>query len=165
MRTFVIRHGRSRPRLAGSGRRWRWRRSIYFLAGYHKLRRSGIDWAIGDNFRYIMLWGPTYGRARWESLARWIGEHLWAAKPQQRLAARLRAQLPGRRCSSAGCGPSTPPERSSCTSLTWFLLGLDYWAWAATVLVIFVDWPAVFDRLAAVARRHRRRRDSLPTAA
>ena len=25
----------------------------------------------------------------------------------------------------------------------WFVLGLDYWAWAATVALLFIDWPAV----------------------
>ena len=28
---------------------------------------------------------------------------------------------------------------------TWLLLGLDYWTWTATILVLFVDWP-VLDR-------------------
>ena len=37
---------------------------------------------------------------------------------------------------------------------TWLLLGLDYWTWAATVLVVFVDWPALLDR--ASARRRSR---------
>ena len=53
---------------------------VYFFAGYHKLRRSGLDWAIGDNVRYVMLWGPTHrpgpvavdGRAGW-------GSTTWAA--------------------------------------------------------------------------------------
>ena len=32
---------------------------------------------------------------------------------------------------------------------TWLLLGLDYWAWAGTVLVLFVDWPEVVERVQA----------------
>ncbi len=36
---------------------------------------------------------------------------------------------------------------------TWLLLGLDYWTWAGAVLVLFVDWPALFD----VARERRTR--------
>ena len=27
------------------------------------------------------------------------------------------------------------------------LLGLDYWAWAITVPLILIDWPAAHDRL------------------
>jgi hypothetical protein len=30
---------------------------------------------------------------------------------------------------------------------TWLLLGLDYWAWAITVPLILIDWPAAYDRL------------------
>jgi hypothetical protein len=26
---------------------------------------------------------------------------------------------------------------------TWLLLGLDYWAWAITVPLVLIDWPAV----------------------
>src|SRR3546814_11802701 len=53
---------------------------IYFLAGYHKVRRSGLDWAIGDNVRYVMLWGPSVGQAAWEGLATWVAERDWASR-------------------------------------------------------------------------------------
>jgi hypothetical protein len=39
---------------------------IYLFAGYHKLRRSGLDWAFGDNMRYVMLWGPSIGHTPWD---------------------------------------------------------------------------------------------------
>lgn len=119
---------------------------IYFLAGYHKLWRSGLDWALGDNFRYIMLWGPSYGRAQWEAMADWIGERLWASRlssaslflfeltfPVAVIVRRLR--------------PFYVVGAVVLHILTWFLLGLDYWAWAATILVLFVDWPAVVARI------------------
>jgi hypothetical protein len=32
---------------------------------------------------------------------------------------------------------------------TWLLLGLDYWAWAITVPLVLIDWPAAVDRLRA----------------
>ena len=35
---------------------------------------------------------------------------------------------------------------------TWFVLGLDYWAWAATVLLLFIDWPAVARRVRRLSR-------------
>ncbi|HEY8545899.1 MAG TPA: hypothetical protein VIL36_12655, partial [Acidimicrobiales bacterium] len=28
----------------------------------------------------------------------------------------------------------------------WFLLGLDYWAWAITVPLLFIDWTGSWDR-------------------
>ena len=35
---------------------------------------------------------------------------------------------------------------------TWFVLGLDYWAWAATVSLLFIDWPKVARRLGRIWR-------------
>jgi hypothetical protein len=131
---------------------------IYFLAGYHKLRRSGIDWAIGDNFRFIMLWGPTYGRAHWESLARWIGEHLWAAKLSSASLLAFELSFPVV-LFVRWLRPVYVVGAVVLHGLTWLLLGLDYWGWAATVAIVFVDWPALADRLAA-----RRRRAALTTA-
>jgi hypothetical protein len=34
---------------------------IYLIAGLQKLWRSGPDWVIGENMRYVMLWGPSIG--------------------------------------------------------------------------------------------------------
>ena len=28
---------------------------VYFFAGYHKLRRSGLEWAFGDNMHFVSL--------------------------------------------------------------------------------------------------------------
>jgi hypothetical protein len=120
--------------------------TIYFLTGYHKLRRSGIDWAIGDNFRYIMLWGPTYGRPHWEAMAEWIGEHLWAARTSSTFLLGLELSFPlalvFRRLQWVWALAAAFVHIA-----TWILLGLDYWAWTATVLLVFIDWPALADRL------------------
>ncbi len=32
---------------------------------------------------------------------------------------------------------------------TYFIFGLDYWAWIGTVWVLFVDWVVVYDRYRA----------------
>jgi hypothetical protein len=121
---------------------------VYFFAGYHKLRRSGLDWALGDNVRYVMLWGPTIGRARWQSMATWVGEHLWAARLTGAYILSVELFFP--------LAVLWPKVRwffvASAVALhvaTWLLLGLDYWTWAATVLIVFVDWPALLDRRSA----------------
>ena len=121
---------------------------VYFFAGYHKLRRSGLEWALGDNVRYVMLWGPTIGRARWQSMATWVGENLWAARLTGAYILSVELLFP--------LAVVWPKVRwffvASAVALhvsTWLLLGLDYWTWAATVLIVFVDWPAVLDRFAA----------------
>ena len=119
---------------------------VYFFAGYHKLRRSGIDWVLGDNMRYLMLWGPSIGAAQWESMARWVGEHLWAAKASGAFILGLEITFPVvlvvRRLQVWYALAAVFLHVT-----TWFVLGLDYWAWAATVSLLFIDWPRVARRV------------------
>jgi hypothetical protein len=119
---------------------------VYFFAGYHKLRRSGIDWVLGDNMRYLMLWGPSIGAAQWEGLARWVGEHLWAAKASGAFILGLEITFPVvlvvRRLQAWYALAAVFLHVT-----TWFVLGLDYWAWAATVSLLFIDWPMVARRV------------------
>jgi len=115
---------------------------IYCLAGYHKLRRSGLDWAIGDNVRYVLLWGPTVGEAMWEGLARWVGERDWAARSTGAFILTFELTFPIALL-RRGLQPLYAVVAVALHVATFILLGLDYWAWAATVLLLFVDWPAV----------------------
>ena len=118
---------------------------VYFFAGYHKLRRSGIDWVLGDNMRYVLLWGPSIGHAAWESMARWVGEHLWVAKASGAFILGLEITFPVvlvvRRLQAWYALAAVFLHVT-----TWFVLGLDYWAWAITVSLLFVDWPAPAER-------------------
>lgn len=123
---------------------------VYFLAGYHKLRRSGLDWAIGDNVRFVMLWGPSVGAAKWASMATWIGEHLWASKLTGAFILAFELTFPVvlvRR----GLQPLYAVVAVALHVTTYLFLGLDYWAWALTVLILFVDWPALDDRMRRTA--------------
>lgn len=119
---------------------------IYFFAGYHKLRRSGLDWAVGDNVRYVMLWGPSVGAAKWDAMATWIGEHLWASKATGTFILLFELSFPvalvRRRLQ-----PLYALVAVALHVTTWLFLGLDYWAWALTVLLLFVDWPALIGRM------------------
>src|SRR5690606_33952509 len=103
------------------------------------------DWALGDNVRYVMLWGPTIGRARWQSMATWVGEQLWAARLTGTYILSVELLFP----LALVWARARWFFVASAVALhvaTWLLLGLDYWTWAATVLVVFVDWPALLDR-------------------
>jgi hypothetical protein len=132
---------------------------VYFFAGYHKLRRSGIDWVLGDNMRYLMLWGPSIGAAQWEGLARWVGEHLWAAKASGAFILGLEITFPVvlvvRRLQAWYALAAVFLHIT-----TWFVLGLDYWAWAATVSLLFIDWPTVARRVWRLLRGEVRPRDA-----
>ena len=117
---------------------------VYFFAGYHKLRRSGPDWVLGDNMSYVMLWGPSVGSPAWGDLTRWVGEHIWAARLSAAFILGLELTFPAvlvwRRLQ-----PLYALAAAVLHVGTWFLLGLDYWAWAITVPLLMVDWPATWD--------------------
>jgi hypothetical protein len=120
---------------------------IYFLAGYHKLRRSGLDWAIGDNVRYVMLWGPAIGRAKWDALAHWVAERDWASRGTGAFILTFELTFPlallWRRLQ-----PLYAVVAVALHVATYLFLGLDYWAWALTASLLFVDWTPVVSRLA-----------------
>lgn len=115
---------------------------VYGLAGYHKLRSAGPAWAFGDNIRYVLLWGPVYGRARWEEAAAWIAERWWAYKGAGLISLLLELSFPAvlvwRRLQ-----PWYAAGAVALHVMIWALLGFDYWVWVATVLLVFVDWPRV----------------------
>jgi hypothetical protein len=122
---------------------------VYFFAGYHKLRRSGLEWAYGDNMRYLALWGPSIGSPGWPGLARWVGDNAWMARASGVFILGLELTFPvvifvrWTRVLYAAAA-------LFLHATTWLLLGLDYWAWAIAVPLVLVDWPDV------VARARRR---------
>jgi hypothetical protein len=125
---------------------------IYLFAGYHKLRRSGPSWAYGDNMRYVALWGPSIGSSGWKELAQWTGEHVWVSRASGvfilgfELAFPVVVFVPRLRVLFALGAVFLHVS-------TWFLLGLDYWAWALTVPLVLIDWPSLARRLDARRRR------------
>jgi len=131
-------------------RRWGWpirvaiviAALVYFFAGYHKLRRSGLEWAYGDNMRYVALWGPSIGAPGWPDLARWVGENVWVARASGVFILGVELTFP------VVIFVTWTRVLYAAAALflhitTWLLLGLDYWAWAIAVPLVLVDWPAV----------------------
>ena len=134
---------------------------IYFFAGYHKLRRSGPSWAYGDNMRYLALWGPAIGASGWPGLATWVGDHIWIARASGVFILGMELSFPVvifvRR--------SRVFYALAAVFLhitTWLLLGLDYWAWAITVPLVLIDWPAA---LAWLRERSRSSSSTAPASA
>lgn len=136
---------------------------IYFFAGYHKLRRSGLEWAYGDNMRYVALWGPSIGGSGWKELAQWVGEQVWVARASGVFILGVELAFPVvifvNRTRVLFAAAAVFLHAS-----TWFLLGLDYWAWAVTVPLVLIDWPAAARRLQA-RRRPASSDDQAATAA
>jgi hypothetical protein len=119
---------------------------VYFFAGYHKLRRSGLDWVFGDNMSWIMRWGPSIGASPWQGLTEWVGENRPAAVASAAFILAVELAFP----LVIWHRWLRPWWAAAAVALhvgTWLLLGLDYWAWALTVPLVLVDWPAVLDRV------------------
>jgi len=118
---------------------------IYAFAGYHKLRRSGLEWAFGDNMHFVTLWGPSIGRPGWAAFADWVADRAWAAKLAGIGILSLEVGFPlalvWRRLL-----PWFALVAVSLHAGTYLLLGLDYWAWMLAVPLLLVDWPALLDR-------------------
>jgi hypothetical protein len=118
---------------------------IYAFAGYHKLRRSGFEWAFGDNMHFVTLWGPSIGQPGWQGFADWVAERAWAAKLAGIGILGLELGFPlalvWRRLL-----PWFALVAVTLHAGTYLLLGLDYWAWMLAVPLVLVDWPALLDR-------------------
>jgi hypothetical protein len=120
---------------------------VYFFAGMWKLRRSGPAWAFGDNMRFILIWGPSAADETWSALAEWIAENGAAYRAAAASILGVELAFPValfvRRLQ-----PIFAVVAAVMHVFTYLVLGLDYWAWAGTVLVLFVDWPALVRRRA-----------------
>ena len=142
------------------GRRYGWPLSVglaavclaYFLAGVAKLRHSGLAWVTGDNMRYVMLVAARSGRPVWPEIARFIGRS--AALSHFTAAGILGLELAFP--IAYAVRRSRPWFAAGAVALhvgTWLTLGLDYWLWAATAVLLLAPpaWPASARPRAAAA--------------
>jgi hypothetical protein len=124
----------------------------YFFTGLGKVVFSGPAWATGDNLRWV-LYAASDGRASPNGAALFIADNAWLAHLSAAGVLLFELSFPvvlfrprwswffivGAVALHAGI---------------WFTLHLDYFAQAATVVVVLTDWPAVL----AWARRRGRGR-------
>lgn len=113
----------------------------YFLAGVAKLRHSGLEWVFSDNIRYVMYWAQ-HGEGV-PSGIRWI-----AAIPADNPVI---ARIVGLTTIVFEVGAPAilvwkrlrPWFALMAVALhlgTWAMIGLDYWGWALTALILLIDW-------------------------
>ena len=129
--------------------------AAYFAAGVAKLRHSGLAWVTGDNMRYILSWAVIDGRMRFDRWTAWVSQRAWLCTLSAFGILALEVGAPV----AVGVRRLRPWFAGSAVALhvaTWVLLGLDYWAWMGAVLVLFVDWPRVRERVHDGTGRWRR---------
>ena len=122
----------------------------YSCSGIAKLLSSGFEWVLSDNMSNILYDGSRAPKTHAGDLARWIGDHGTLARlialgtilfeigfPLALVYVRLR--------------PFAVAGAIVLHGSIFLLLGLDYWAWVATVVALFVSWSRVEDEAAQVS--------------
>ncbi len=122
----------------------------YFFIGLNKLIYSGPAWVTGDNLRFVLYAASDAQRVP-NGAGLFVADRPLLAHAVAAVTLLLEV---------------TFPVVLFRPKLRWLYLPgvialhlgilatmhLDYWPWIATVLVVFVDWPAVVDRAIAYAR-------------
>ena len=119
----------------------------YFLTGYWKLRNSGLDWVTSDNLRWALWWGPVTAEARVDSIAEFVAQRPWLSHLSAAAILGFELTFPivlfWRRMR-----PLYAVAAVFFHAGTFVLLGLDYWSYAAVAVLLLIDWPQVWVRLA-----------------
>jgi hypothetical protein len=115
----------------------------YFFAGLAKLVNSGPAWVTSDNLRWALYASGDSGVALFVADRPWLSHLLAAATLLLELGFPLVLLFP------RTAWLFVPGAVALHTGI-WLAMGLDYSAQAATVVVVFVNWPSL---VAAVERR------------
>jgi hypothetical protein len=125
----------------------------YFFSGLAKLTHSGASWVTTDNMRYVLYEAAAGGRVALPGIPDWLGDQAGLAHGLAAAVLLLELTFPvvllvqGRpmatRVAAVYVGAAVAFHAG-----TWLALGLDYWAWAAVVTIVLVDWCPVAERMA-----------------
>jgi hypothetical protein len=127
--------------------------AVYFLAGVQKLRHSGLGWVTSDNMRWVLYGGAASGRAPTESIAVAIADRPWASHLAAAGILGLELVAPV----ALALRRWRPWFAAAAVALhvgTWLTLGLDYWGWALTILVVAAPWDRLSPALGRSGRAH-----------
>jgi hypothetical protein len=157
--------GRRRPALPSARYGWPVRTAMvvvagaYFFIGFWKLVISGPAWFTSGNLRWI-LYASSDGQSVPNHLGLLIADRPLLAHVLAATTMALELGFPLVLWKPRAAWVFVPGVVGLHAGI-WATMDLDYWAWAATVIVVFVDWPAVADRLRGRPERARARRRAL----
>jgi hypothetical protein len=116
---------------------------VYLIAGLSKLTFTGPEWVLGDNLRNILYAASdAHGGIQ---MAIFVADRPWLASTIAGSAlafeltlwvALVRPRL----------GPFFALWAAALHTGIWLTIGINYVSWALTVVVVFIDWPAVLER-------------------
>ena len=124
---------------------------VYLIAGVSKLAFTGPGWVLGDNLRNILYAASDAHGGN--ALALLVADRPWLASliAGGALAFELTLWLVLVRPRLA---PLYVAWGASLHTGIWLTIGINYVSWAVTVAAVFIDWPAVMDRLSRTAVAH-----------
>ena len=117
---------------------------VYLMAGVSKLVFTGPAWVLGDNLRNILYAASdSHGG---NALALLVADRPWLASTiaAGTIAFELTLWLVLVRPRLA---PLYVGWAAAIHTGIWLTIGINYVSWAWTVAAVFVDWPAVLDRV------------------
>jgi len=112
----------------------------YFFAGLAKLRNSGTAWAFGDNMRWI-LFASSDSQPSPNALALFIAARVWLARLFAVMTLGFELGFPLALIRPKAAWLFVPAAVALHAGI-WLTMRLDYSAWMATVVIVFVNWPA-----------------------
>jgi hypothetical protein len=123
----------------------------YLFVGLQKLRYSGIDWVTTENLRWV-LYASSDSQADPNAVALFVADRLWLV--QLFAAGTILVEVGFPICLRfARLRWFFVPAAVGLHAGIWLTMGLDYSSQALTVIIVFVNWPAVVDWLSAFMRR------------
>jgi hypothetical protein len=131
----------------------------YFLTGLAKLVFSGPAWFLSGNLRWV-LYAASDARTTPNLLALFVADRPWLAHMVALSTLVVELGFPVVLWKPRAAWFFVPGAVALHAAI-WATLGLDYSAWAATVVILFVDWPVVVERVHA-RRRARALRQAIP---
>ena len=112
----------------------------YLLTGLMKLRHSGLGWVLSDNLRWVLYAGANRPGSVLPEVGRAIAGQLWLTMAIAGASLATEVLFPlalvwrrTRRALAAGV--------IALHVAVFLFLGLDYWTWVATVVVLFMFEP------------------------
>lgn len=117
----------------------------YFFAGLAKVLHAGPSWVLSDNLRWV-LYVSSDAQAAPNAAALFVADRPWLAHLLAAGSLGLELAFPlvlWRRWLAWPLAGAAVAMHAGI----WAAMGLNYWAQAATVVIVLIDWPALGRRL------------------
>jgi hypothetical protein len=117
----------------------------YLFTGFNKLLYSGPAWVTSDNLRWV-LYAASDQRGEPVTMALLIADRPWLAHALAAATLAIELGFPLTLVRPRLAWLFVPGAAALHLGI-WFTLHLDYFAWVATAVIVFVPWPQVLDEV------------------